>query len=239
MSSAQLPDLVSRPAPLSWNCHFLAITCCFECVPYDKNTVSIPSPSAQTSLEAVELDIAANRAARKYSRREQCLRAAWTFGRWLVRLSPHPCHGWRRTVLRLFGAKVGRQARIAASAHIYMPWNFEIGEWSAIGPDVFVYSLGKVQIGQRATVSYRSHVCAGSHDFTDPTMPLTKPPVSIGDDAWVGTEAFIGPGVTIGAGAMVAARAVVVKDVAPRMVVAGHPAKVIGERPPMRRRGPH
>lgn len=200
--------------------------------------MSAPSPSAESPIEAFELDIAANRAARKYSRREQCLRIAWTFGRWLVHLSPHPCHGWRRAVLRVFGAKVGRQARIAASAHIFMPWNVEIGEWAAIGPDVLVYSLGKVRIGRRATVSYRSHICAGSHDFTDPTIPLTKPPVTICDDAWVGTEAFIGPGVTLGAGAMVAARAVVVKDVDPRTIVGGHPAKVIGERPAMRRRKP-
>jgi len=200
--------------------------------------VSAPSPSAESPLEAIELDIAGNRAARKYSRREQCLRIAWTFGRWLVHLSPHPCHGWRRAVLRLFGAKVGRQARIAASAHIFMPWNVEIGEWAAVGPDVLVYSLGRVRIGRRATVSYRSHVCAGSHDFTDPTIPLIKPPVTICDDAWVGTEAFIGPGVTIGRGAIVGARAVVVKDVEPRTIVAGHPARVVGERPAMLRRDP-
>jgi len=201
--------------------------------------VSTPSSSVGAPIETTELDIAANRAARKYSCGEQSLRVAWEFGRWLVRLSPHPCHGWRRTVLRLFGAKVGSQARIAASARIFMPWNLEIGEWSAIGPDVFVYSLGKVRIGRRATVSYRSHICAGSHDFTDPTIPLVKPPVTIEDDAWIGTDAFIGPGVTVGEGAMVGARAVVVKDVEPRMVVAGHPARVIGERPAMRRRDPH
>lgn len=200
--------------------------------------MSTPFRSAEGPLEAVELDIAANRAARKYSRREQCLRVAWAFGRWLVHLSPHPCHAWRRAVLRLFGAKVGRQARIAASAHIFMPWNVEIGEWAAIGPNVFVYSLGKVRIGRRATVSYRSHICAGTHDFSDPAIPLLKPPVTVGDDAWIGTEAFIGPDVTIGARAMVAARAVVVKDVAPNTLVGGHPARVIGPRPTVRRQAP-
>lgn len=199
--------------------------------------MSTPSPSADRPIEG-ELDVATNRADRKYSRREQCLRAAWEFGRWLVRLSPHPCHAWRRGVLRLFGAKVGKQARVAASARILMPWNVEIGEWAAVGPEVFVYSLGKVRIGRRATVSYRTHICAGSHDFTDPTLPLIKPPVTICDDAWIGTEAFIGPGITVGAGAMVGARAVVVKDVEPRTLVAGHPARVIGERPTMRRKDP-
>lgn len=200
--------------------------------------MSTPSSSAGAPIDATQLDIAANRAARKYSRHEQALRIAWTFGRWLVHLSPHPCHAWRRWVLRLFGAKVGAQARIAASAHIFMPWNVEIGDWAAIGPDALVYSLGKVRIGRRATVSYRSHVCAGSHDFTDPTIPLIKPPVTVGDDAWVGTEAFIGPGVIVGAGAIVGARSVVVKDVEPRTIVAGHPARVIGERPAMRCRDP-
>ena len=201
--------------------------------------MSTPSSPASTPIEATRLDIAANRAARKYSRREQAMRIAWEFGRWLVHLSPHPCHGWRRAVLRAFGAKVGVQARIAASAHILMPWNVEIGDWAAVGPNVYVYSLGKVRIGRRATVSYRSHVCAGTHDFTDPTIPLLKPPVTIGDDAWVGTEAFIGPGVTVGAGAMVGARAVVIKDIEPLTVVAGHPAVVIGRRPALRRRDPN
>lgn len=200
--------------------------------------MSTPSSSAGAPVEAIELDIATNRAARKYSRHEQFLRMAWAFGRWLVHLSPHPCHGWRRGVLRLFGAKVDRQARVAASAHVFMPWNLEIGEWAAIGPDVLVYNLGKVRIGARATVSYRSHICAGTHDFTDPAIPLLKPPVTVGDDAWIGTEAFIGPDVTIGAGAMVAARAVVVKDVEPNTLVGGHPARVIGARPTVRRKAP-
>jgi putative colanic acid biosynthesis acetyltransferase WcaF len=197
-------------------------------------------PTYRTSageLDAPPLDVAANRAARKYSLREQALRVLWTFGRWLVVLSPHPLHGWRRTVLRLFGARVGRQARVHASARLYMPWNVELGEWSAVGPEVFIYSLGKVRIGARATVSYRTHVCAGTHDFTDPTLPLVKPAVTIEDDAWIGTEAFIGPGVVIGRGAIVAARAVVVTDVEPLTVVGGHPAHPIAPHPGLRRRG--
>jgi putative colanic acid biosynthesis acetyltransferase WcaF len=182
-------------------------------------------------MNVVPLDIKANRAARKYTRREQAMRIAWAFGRWAFHLSPYPCYGWRCFILRLFGAKVGPHVRTAASTYIYMPWNVEIEEWAAIGPDVFIYSLGKVRIGKRATVSYRSHVCAGSHDFTDPTIPLIKPPVVVEDDAWIGTEAFIGPGITVGTAAIVAARAVVVKDVDPLTMVGGHPARVIGERP--------
>jgi putative colanic acid biosynthesis acetyltransferase WcaF len=111
-----------------------------------------------------------------------------------------------------------------------MPWNVEIGDWTALGEDVFVYSLGQVRIGSSVTLSYRSHVCAGSHDLNSLTLPLLKPPVTIEDSVWVGTEAFIGPSVTIGQGAVVGARAVVVKNVESLNIVAGNPARVIGMR---------
>jgi putative colanic acid biosynthesis acetyltransferase WcaF len=175
-------------------------------------------------------DHQANRAARKYSRGEQLRRVAWSLGRWLVALSPRPCFGWRRAVLRMFGARIGAHVNIYPSAHLYMPWNVEIGDWSAVGEDALIYSLGKVRIGKSVTLSYRSHVCAGTHDLNDPLLPLLKPPVTIEDGVWVGTEAFIGPGVTVGSSAVVGARAVVVKNVAPLDIVAGNPARIIGRR---------
>jgi putative colanic acid biosynthesis acetyltransferase WcaF len=181
-------------------------------------------------ISELPVDHATNQLARKYSRAEQLRRVLWSLGRWLIRLSPRPCFGWRRLVLRLFGARVGAHVNIYPSTHLYMPWNVEIGDWTALGEDVFVYSLGNVSIGKSATLSYRSHVCAGTHDLNDPALPLRKPPVTIEDGVWVGTEAFIGPGVTVGRGAVVGARAVVVRDVAPLDVVAGNPARVVSRR---------
>nr|WP_281380118.1 hypothetical protein [Prosthecomicrobium pneumaticum] len=61
-------------------------------------------------------------------------------------------------------------------------------------------------------------------------MPLLKPPIAVGEEAWLCADAFIGPGVTVGRGAVVGARAVVVRDVAERTVVAGNPARPIGVR---------
>lgn len=188
-------------------------------------TASTEQPAADLAL-----DVHGNRAAQKYSRHEQFLRVAWSLGSWLVRLSPRPFFGWRRMVLRLFGARVGTQVRLYSSSRIYMPWNVEIDDWAALGEEVFVYSLGKVRIGKNASLSYRSHVCAGAHDLEDPALPLLKLPVCIEEGAWVGTEAFIGPGVTVGRGAVVGARAVVVKDVGPFDIVAGNPARFIRKR---------
>ena len=176
------------------------------------------------------IDMRANRAAVKYSRTEQLRRVAWSLGRWLMVLSPRPCFGWRRAVLRLFGARIGSNVNIYPSCHVYMPWNLTVGDWSALGENVLVYNLGKVVLGQRVTVSYRAHICAGTHDFSDPTLPLLKPPVTLENDVWVGTDAFIGPGVTVGAGALVGARAVVIRAVAPRAIMVGNPAQAVGVR---------
>ena len=186
--------------------------------------------SSQT-IERRLLDSQANRAARKYSRGEQLRRVLWSIGQLAIRLSPRPCFAWRRWILRCFGAKVGRNVNIYPSTRIYMPWNVEIGDWAALGEDAFVYSLGHVSIGAGVALGYRAHICAGTHDFSDPALPLLKPPVVIEDAAWIGTEAFIGPGTRVCQGAIVGARAVVVKDVPALHIVAGNPARQIGLRP--------
>lgn len=183
------------------------------------------------STQHLSIDIAANRAARKYRATEQLRRLSWSLAALAFRLSPRPMFAWRRWLLRLFGATVGRQVHVYGTARICMPWMLEIGDWSAIGDHAYIYNLGPVRIGERVTISYRTHICAGSHDFTDATLALTRPPVTIGDDVWIGTDAFIGPDVTIGNAAMVGARAVVVKDVPALQIVAGNPARQIGQRP--------
>lgn len=177
------------------------------------------------------IDIATNRKVRKWSRTEFAGRVLWTLlAQPLFALSPRPLWGFRRGLLRFFGARVRCDVHVYPSVCITMPWNLDLGEQCAVGDRAILYALGPITIGARATVSQGAHICAGSHDWRDPTMPLTKPPIEIGADAWVCADAFIGPDVTIGDGAIIGARAVVTKDVAPGWIVAGNPARRIGER---------
>lgn len=176
------------------------------------------------------IDVTANRRARKYARSTQVARGLWALATPLFRLSPRPLWGWRRALLRLFGARVGKDVHIWPSARIAMPWNLAIGAQSAIGERVLVYNLGKIAIGRQVTISHQAHLCAGTHDHHHPDFPLQKLPISIGDGAWICADAFVGPNVTIGARAIVAARAVAVRDVAPDTIVAGNPAIMRGER---------
>ena len=176
------------------------------------------------------LNINKNRSTRKYTRKEMTARLLWTFVRPLFCFSPRPFFGWRRFLLRLFGAQIGKEVHIYNSATIYIPWNLEIGDWSSIGEHAFIYNLGKISIGCKTTISHRVHLCAGTHEYTDRTLPLLKLPITISDSAWVCTDVFVGPGVTVGEGAVVGARAVVTKDVVPWTIVAGNPAVFIKKR---------
>ena len=94
----------------------------------------------------------------------------------------------------MFGAQVGRNVNIYPSALIYYPWNLEIGDDSSIGEWALIYNLGTVTIGKRTTISQRVHLCAGTHDYREPTLPLLKPPIIVGDEVWICADAFVGPG---------------------------------------------
>jgi putative colanic acid biosynthesis acetyltransferase WcaF len=164
-------------------------------------------------------------------------RLAWGFV-WhtLYRFSPKICHGWRRFLLRCFGATVGAGAHPCPKAKIWAPWNLSMGAHSCLADDVDCYCVAPVSVGAHATVSQYSYLCAASHefrgyDFREPEMPLVIAPIVVEAYAWIAADVFVGPGVKIGEGSVVGARSTVLHDIPPWTVAAGSPVKQIGERP--------
>lgn len=148
----------------------------------------------------------------------------------LFRCSPRILFGWRRMLLRLFGATIGRNARISPSVKVWGPWNLVVGDEAAIAHSTDCYCVDRLTIGDHATVSQYSFLCTASHDPSDPHMKLISAPIVISDQAWVCAGCFVAPGVTVGEGAVAGAMSVVTKDVEPWTIVAGNPARRIRQR---------
>ena len=175
------------------------------------------------------IDLSKNRSAHSF--RNKAARWIWGFVHLtLFRPSPRCFHGWRRWLLRLFGASIGRGVRVYPSARVWAPWNLEMKDYSCVGPDVDCYCVARVSIGAHAVISQYSYLCAASHDYTRADLPLVSAPITIGDGAWVTADVFVAMGVTIGAGAVVGAKSAVFKNVDPWTVVGGNPARFLKRR---------
>lgn len=165
-------------------------------------------------------------------RKHQLIRALWSIV-WTICASWLPRSvgsGWKRFLLRLFGAKIASTAVVYSSAKIYFPANLIMDEYACIASDVDCYNVAPIHIGKFATVSQGAFLCTASHDITSPNHELITSPITIGAQAWVGAGAFISMGISVGKGAVVGARAAVFKDVEPWTVVGGNPAKFIKKR---------
>jgi len=182
------------------------------------------------NVNQIKLDIKSNRKTKNYSKKILLKRVIWGIVKCFFRFSPRTFFAFRNMLLRMFGAKIGKNVHIYNSAIIYMPWNLEIGDWSAIGEWSLIYNLAPVKLGSYVTISHGAQLCAGTHDYEELELPLMPLPIEIKSQVWVCSQAFIGPGIIVGEGSVVGARAVVMKDVESWSVMAGNPAKFIKKR---------
>jgi putative colanic acid biosynthesis acetyltransferase WcaF len=154
----------------------------------------------------------------------------WLVQATLFHRSPQILYGFRRWLLRRFGAQIGKGVIIRASATLTYPWKVKIGDYSWIGDDVVIYSFAPITIGNNVVVSQKSYLCAGSHDYRSKAFDITSSPIVIQANAWIATDVFVAPGVTIGTGAVIGSRSSVFTDLPDMMVCVGSPARPIHGR---------
>jgi putative colanic acid biosynthesis acetyltransferase WcaF len=188
-------------------------------------------------MTSIDLRLTSNRG--YVHARSAFVRVLWGVIETLVLANPLVTpYAWKRAVLRLFGAHVGRDVIIKPSVRVKCPWHLSIGDNAWIGERVWIDNFVDVRIGANACVSQGAYICTGNHDWSDPGMGRTVEVVDIGDGAWVGAFARIAPGVTVGREAVVTLGSVLVEDAAPRGIYQGNPATWIRERTIRERPGP-
>jgi putative colanic acid biosynthesis acetyltransferase WcaF len=154
----------------------------------------------------------------------------WIVQATLFRGSPQLFYGWRRFLLRLFGAKIGRGVLFRPSVTVTYPWNLTVGDYSWVGDDTLLYSLDRIDIGTNTALSQRVYLCTGSHDAARLSFDICLSPVRIGDECWIASDVFVAPGVSVGDGAVVGARSTVRHNLPPAMICFGNPAQAVRPR---------
>jgi acetyltransferase-like isoleucine patch superfamily enzyme len=139
------------------------------------------------------------------------------------------------------GIHVGKDSLVMHGSVLHV-YNFRgiphsgisIGQSSLIGEYNVIRGQGGVKIGDRVYTSPMVQIMAVNHLFDDPSRPfvdqgITAKGITVEDDVWIGAGAVVTDGITIGKGSVIAAGSVVTRNVPPRTLVGGVPAREIRE----------
>lgn len=141
-----------------------------------------------------------------------------------------PIYGLKITLLRAFGARVGKGVTIKPNVNIKYPWNLVIGDHTWIGEEVWIDSLVMVSIGANACLSQGAMILTGSHNYKKPAFDLVTGSVFLEEGAWIGAKAIVNQGITVGSHAVLTAGSVATKNLQAYSIYQGNPAIKIRDR---------
>lgn len=162
--------------------------------------------------------------------RPSWVEALWMLVQALAVASWLPGSAHRRTLLRLFGARIGTGVVVKPGVRVKFPWKLAIGDHSWIGENVWIDNLDTITIGSNCCISQGVYLCTGSHDWSSARFDLITKPIQIEDGAWIGAAARVGPGVTVKQGAVLTLGSVATSDLAPWTICQGNKAVEIKSR---------
>jgi maltose O-acetyltransferase len=144
-----------------------------------------------------------------------------------------PFHRFREWAFRRLGRNgLGVDATLERGVRLTTAGGVTVGPHSIINRGVTLDGRGSLQIGASVNISPEAMLLTADHDPQSAEFAGRDLQTVIGDRVWIATRAIVLPGSTVGEGAVVAAGAVVHGEVEPWTIVAGNPARAIGQRSP-------
>jgi putative colanic acid biosynthesis acetyltransferase WcaF len=155
----------------------------------------------------------------------------WFFVNYYIFNSSLPWpYGFKRFLLNLFGAKVGKGLVIKVKVRIKNPWYLKIGDNCWIGESVWIDNLEFVDIADNVTISQGAMLLTGNHDYTVSSFPYRLGKITLEDGVWVGAQSVVCPGVVCESHSILTASSVATRNLEPYSIYAGNPAKFVRAR---------
>lgn len=132
-------------------------------------------------------------------------------------------------LLKIFGAKIGKEVRIKPGIHIKYPWKLTVGDYSWLA-DCYLDNLDQIIIGKNCCISQQAVLITGNHNYSSKNFDLITTPIILEDGAWIGASAKVGPGVTLFSHAVLTMGSVATKNLMPYTIYQGNPAVKIKDR---------
>jgi putative colanic acid biosynthesis acetyltransferase WcaF len=141
-----------------------------------------------------------------------------------------PFYSLKRTLLRIFGAKISKGVLVKPYVNIKYPWFLEIGDHTWIGEGVWIDNLGKLIIGKNVCISQGAMFLSGNHDYTKSTFNLRVNLIIVEDGVWIGAKSIVCGGVVCGSHSVLAVGSVASSSLEPYSIYRGNPACKLKDR---------
>lgn len=148
----------------------------------------------------------------------------------VFKTSLFPFYGIKAALLRLFGAKIGKQVEIKPCVNIKYPWLLCIADEVWIGENVWIDNIAMVTINSNVCISQGATIITGSHNYKKTSFDLITGTVTIENGAWIGALATVNQGLIIGSHAVLTTGSVATKNLQPYAIYQGNPAMKIRDR---------
>ncbi|CAG5068719.1 2,3,4,5-tetrahydropyridine-2,6-dicarboxylate N-acetyltransferase [Dyadobacter sp. CECT 9623] len=142
---------------------------------------------------------------------------------------PYPS-GFKNSLLRMFGAKIGNGVVIKPKVNIKYPWFLQIGDHTWIGENVWIDNLTMVTIESNVCLSQGCMLLTGNHNYSKSAFDLIVKPIIIEKGAWIGAKATVCPGVKVGSHAVLTVNSVATTNLDADGIYQGNPARYIKTR---------
>lgn len=158
------------------------------------------------------------------------VRILWYFINSFIINTPCPLNFIKIILLKMFGARVGKNVIIKPRVNIKYPWNISIGDNAWIGEKVWLDSLGKININANACLSQGAMLICGNHNYKKQTFDLMVGEINIEEGVWIGTGSIVCSGVTCKSHSVLTAGSVAANDLEAYSIYQGNPAVKIKDR---------